>query len=137
MVNCSAAFLLLDEFTKQGQGMLLFYSLKNSTFPEYIFHTMSGVMCLDIHNHLSYLVAVGFYDGCVAVYNLKENGTNPVYKSTAKTGKHTDPVWQVECTQDLEDTLNMCVKAEKTIKCALTTGSQDIEGNVFCIVLHS
>ncbi|KAL6469861.1 hypothetical protein MHYP_G00209800 [Metynnis hypsauchen] len=88
------------DFTKQGRGMLLFYSLKNSTYPEFIFPTLSGVMCLDIHKQLSYLVAVGFYDGCVAVYNLKDDGPQPVYKSTAKTGKHTDPVWQVKWQED-------------------------------------
>lgn len=75
--------------------MLVFYSLKNSAFPEYIYLTSSGVLCLDIHEQHSYLVAVGFYDGCVAVYNLKEEGLELVYRSTAKTGKHTDPVWQV------------------------------------------
>ncbi|XP_066501170.1 dynein, axonemal, intermediate chain 1, paralog 2 isoform X2 [Hoplias malabaricus] len=88
------------EFTKQGRGMLLFYSLKNSTFPAYIFSTQAGVMCLDIHEQLSYLVAVGFYDGCVAVYNLKEDRPQPVYKSTTETGKHTDPVWQVKWQKD-------------------------------------
>ncbi|KAG9353761.1 hypothetical protein JZ751_011884 [Albula glossodonta] len=88
------------DFTKQGRGMLLFYTLKNSTFPEFIFPTTSGVMCLDIHPSLSFLVAVGFYDGCVAVYNLKEESPQPVYKSTAKSGKHTDPVWQVKWQKD-------------------------------------
>uniref|UniRef100_A0A672YAT6 Dynein axonemal intermediate chain 1 n=1 Tax=Sphaeramia orbicularis TaxID=375764 RepID=A0A672YAT6_9TELE len=83
------------DFSKQGHGMLVFYSLKNSAFPEYIYPTSSGILCLDIHELHSHLVAVGFYDGCVAVYNLKEEGQEPVYKSTAKTGKHTDPVWQV------------------------------------------
>uniref|UniRef100_A0A3Q3E3Q6 Dynein axonemal intermediate chain 1 n=1 Tax=Labrus bergylta TaxID=56723 RepID=A0A3Q3E3Q6_9LABR len=82
-------------FTKQGRGMLVFYSLKNSTFPEYIYPTSSSVLCLDIHEQRSYLVAVGFYDSCVAVYNLKREGQEPVYKSTAKTGKITDPVRQV------------------------------------------
>ncbi|XP_033483161.2 dynein, axonemal, intermediate chain 1, paralog 2 [Epinephelus lanceolatus] len=88
------------DFSKQGRGMLVYYSLKNSAFPEYIYPTDSGVMCLDIHEQHSYLVAVGFYDGCVAVYNLKEEGLEPVYKSTAKTGKHTDPVWQVRWQKD-------------------------------------
>lgn len=84
-----------DDFSKQGRGMLVYYSLKNSAFPEFIYPTDSGVLCLDIHEQHSYLVVVGFYDGCVAVYNLKEEGLEPLYKSTAKTGKHTDPVWQV------------------------------------------
>ncbi|XP_041809385.1 dynein, axonemal, intermediate chain 1, paralog 2 [Chelmon rostratus] len=88
------------DFSKQGRGMLVFYSLKNSAFPEYIYPTSSGILCLDIHEQHSYLVAVGFYDGCVAVYNLKEDRLEPVYKSTAKTGKHTDPVWQVRWQND-------------------------------------
>ena len=75
--------------------MILFYTLKNPSFPEYIYPTDSGVMSLDIHPEHPYLVAVGFYDGNVAVYNIVENRFGPVYISTAKTGKHTDPVWQV------------------------------------------
>ncbi|XP_042259194.1 dynein, axonemal, intermediate chain 1, paralog 2 [Thunnus maccoyii] len=88
------------DFSKQGHGMLVFYSLKNSAFPEYIYPTNSSILCLDIHEQHSYLVVVGFYNGCVAVYNLKEEGLEPVYKSTAKTGKHTDPVWQVRWQND-------------------------------------
>uniref|UniRef100_A0AAQ5ZJF0 Dynein, axonemal, intermediate chain 1, paralog 2 n=1 Tax=Amphiprion ocellaris TaxID=80972 RepID=A0AAQ5ZJF0_AMPOC len=86
-------------FCKQGSGMLLFYTYKNCSFPEYIYPTSSGVLCLDIHEERTYLVAVGFYDGSVAVYNLKTEGKEPIYKSTAKTGKHTAPVWQV-CWQN-------------------------------------
>jgi dynein intermediate chain 1 len=33
----------------------------------YIFHTESGVMCLDVHPEHSNLVAVGFYDGVVYI----------------------------------------------------------------------
>ncbi|CAB1412429.1 unnamed protein product [Pleuronectes platessa] len=83
------------DFRNQGGGMVLFYSFKNSSFPEYIYPTKSGVLCLDIHQQCSNLVAVGFHDGAVAVYNLNNEGVEPVHKSTAKTGKHTEPVWQV------------------------------------------
>ncbi|MEE6516677.1 hypothetical protein FKM82_026349 [Ascaphus truei] len=69
--------------------------MKNPSFAEYIFYTESGIMCLDIHKDHPYLVAVGFYDGNVAIYNLKATTTQPHYKSSAKSGKHTDPVWQV------------------------------------------
>ncbi|KAM4583089.1 dynein, axonemal, intermediate chain 1, paralog 2 [Fundulus diaphanus] len=88
------------DFSKQEGGMLLLYTLKNPAFPEYIYSTASGVLCLDIHPQHSYLVAVGLYDGCVAVYNLKKKEPHPIYKSTAKTGKHTDPVWQVRWQND-------------------------------------
>uniref|UniRef100_A0A8C1FF86 Dynein, axonemal, intermediate chain 1, paralog 2 n=1 Tax=Cyprinus carpio carpio TaxID=630221 RepID=A0A8C1FF86_CYPCA len=88
------------EFTQQGGGMLLFYTLKNPSYPEFIFNTASGVMCLDIHEHLSYLVAVGLYDGCVAVYNLKKKTDQPIYNSRASSGKHTSAVMQVKWQKD-------------------------------------
>jgi len=95
------------EFTKQNRGMLLFYSMKNPSYPEFVFSTESGVMCLDIHPLYPYLVCVGFYDGSVAVFNVLEQKESPVYKSTAKSGKHTDPVWQVKWQKDdLDNNLN-------------------------------
>lgn len=101
----------LDDFGRQRQGLLLFYTLKDSSCPEYIYPTTSAVQCLDIHHQLTHLVAVGFYDGCVAVYNLKKGGKEPVYKSTSKTGKHTDPVWQVTAGGDSADVnkFRMCL----------------------------
>nr|XP_002129294.1 dynein intermediate chain 2, ciliary [Ciona intestinalis] len=96
------------DFTKQGRGMLLFYTLKNPSHPEYIYSTESGVMCLDIHPIYQYLVCVGFYDGSVGVFNTQEKRPGPVYKSTAKSGKHTDPVWQVKWQKDdLDNNLNL------------------------------
>uniref|UniRef100_A0A8C8S6H7 Dynein axonemal intermediate chain 1 n=1 Tax=Pelusios castaneus TaxID=367368 RepID=A0A8C8S6H7_9SAUR len=95
------------DFMKQSRGMLLLYTMKNPSFPEYIFSTESGIMCLDIHNDHPYLVVVGFYDGNVAIYNLKKSHSQPSYKSCAKSGKHTDPVWQVKWQKDdLDNNLN-------------------------------
>lgn len=75
--------------------MLLLYTLKNPSFPEYSFTSESGIMCLDFHSDHPNLLAVGFYDGNVAIYNLKKASSQPSYKSSAKSGKHTEPVWQV------------------------------------------
>jgi len=61
-----------DDFMKQSKGMICFYTLKNPSFPEYTFPTESGVMCLDIHPEHPYLVAAGFYDGSVGVFNVTE-----------------------------------------------------------------
>lgn len=41
------------------------------------------------------MIAVGLYDGSVAVYSLQEKTDAPIFKSAPKAGKHTDPVWQV------------------------------------------
>uniref|UniRef100_A0A8D2NXV1 Dynein axonemal intermediate chain 1 n=1 Tax=Zosterops lateralis melanops TaxID=1220523 RepID=A0A8D2NXV1_ZOSLA len=88
------------DFMKQGYGMLLLYTLKNPSFPEYSFTSESGVMCLDFHSDHPNLLAVGFYDGNVAIYNLKKASSQPSYKSSAKSGKHTEPVWQVKWQKD-------------------------------------
>lgn len=80
---------------KQSWGMLLLYSMKNPSFPEYTFSSGSGIMCLDMHVDHPYLVVVGHYDGNVAIYNLKKAQSQPSFHSSAKSGKHTDPVWQV------------------------------------------
>uniref|UniRef100_A0A3Q1M4S4 Dynein axonemal intermediate chain 1 n=1 Tax=Bos taurus TaxID=9913 RepID=A0A3Q1M4S4_BOVIN len=88
------------DFMKQSRGMLLLYSMKNPSFPEYIFSSESGIMCLDMHVDHPYLVVVGHYDGNVAIYNLKKPHSQPSFRSSAKSGKHTDPVWQVRWQKD-------------------------------------
>ncbi|XP_059110125.1 dynein axonemal intermediate chain 1 isoform X1 [Peromyscus eremicus] len=88
------------DFMKQSRGMLLLYSMKNPSFPEYIFSSESGIMCLDMHVDHPYLVVVGYYDGNVAIYNLKKPHSQPCFRSTSKSGKHTDPVWQVKWQKD-------------------------------------
>ena len=50
---------------------------------------------------------LGFYDGSVAVYNIADEKKRPKYQSTARNGKHTDPVWQVRWQKDdLDGNLN-------------------------------
>ncbi|EGD79534.1 dynein [Salpingoeca rosetta] len=90
------------DYTKQTDGAICAYSLKNPSYPEYIIPVNSGVMCIDVHPKQSSLVAAGMYDGSVAVYDLsrKANRDEPLVRSTAKTGKHTDPVWSVEWHED-------------------------------------
>ena len=41
------------------------------------------------------MIVVGLSDGNVAVYNMISSTNEPCYQSTAATGKHGDPVWQV------------------------------------------
>ena len=62
----------------------------------FIYPTASGVLCVDIHPDHPHLLAVGLYDGGVCVFNIRQAaGSGPEFRSTAETGKHTDPVWQV------------------------------------------
>ncbi|KAI9189203.1 hypothetical protein H9P43_000631 [Blastocladiella emersonii ATCC 22665] len=71
--TCSDLFIVAYgsfNFTKQGPGVLCCFSLKNPSFPELIFHTASGVMCIDIHPKRPHLVAAGLYDGSCLVFDL-------------------------------------------------------------------
>jgi dynein intermediate chain 1 len=58
-------------------------------FPEYVFATDSGVMSVDFHPQHASLLAVGLYDGTVAVYDLQLRQARPIFQSTTKSGKHT------------------------------------------------
>mmetsp|Transcript_8877 Transcript_8877/g.29606 ORF Transcript_8877/g.29606 Transcript_8877/m.29606 type:complete len:619 (+) Transcript_8877:95-1951(+) len=84
------------DFVKQMSGLICCYSLKNPSHPEYAFTTDSGVMCLDFHPQHSSLLCVGLYDGSVLVYDVRNKANRPIRRCDVKTGKHTDPVWQVK-----------------------------------------
>ena len=90
------------DYTRQSGGAICAYSLKNPSHPEYMLPTNSGVMAIDVHPKQASLLAAGMYDGSVAVFDLsrKRNRESPLVRSTAKTGKHTDPVWSVEWHED-------------------------------------
>ena len=95
------------DFMKQGGGMLCLFSLKNPSWPEFHCSLPCGVMCLDWHPQHASVLCVGLYDGTVCVYDVRSKGQAPIYQSTVKSGKHTDPVWEV-CWQeeDLAKNLN-------------------------------
>ncbi|KAI8913371.1 WD40-repeat-containing domain protein, partial [Gorgonomyces haynaldii] len=95
------------DFSKQGPGLIAIFTLKNPSFPEQAYATESGVMCIHSHPQHPSMLAVGLYDGTVLVYNLQKKIDGPIYKSTSKGGRHTDPVWQVNWQKDdLDDNLN-------------------------------
>lgn len=92
-----------DNFYDQdsgGQGCVCVFSLKNPSYPEYLCHAQSGVICVDIHPAHPHMLAAGLADGNVAVYNLQKNPQKPSYISTARNGKHQDIVWQVQWAKD-------------------------------------
>lgn len=103
------------DFQKQGTGTILCFTLKNAfptsfqgqmlpTHPEFVFNVDSGVMCLDFHPVEAGLLACGLYDGTVCVFDLNqknpEKRMRPLFQSTVKAGKHTDPVWQVRWSKE-------------------------------------
>jgi len=94
------------DFSKQRMGLICLYSLKNTTHPEYAYSCEAGVMCLDFHPESAALLAVGLYDGTVLIYDIRNKHKKPIYQSTVRTQKHTDPVWQVRWNPDISKNYN-------------------------------
>ena len=81
---------------KKSVGYICICSLKNNKTAEMVLQTEGDVMSLDFHPHHPALLAVGLYDGVVLVFDLRNKNKQPIYQSSIKTKKHTDPVWQVK-----------------------------------------
>ena len=52
-------------------------------------------MALQFHPEYANLLAVGCYDGSVAVYDVRSKTNRPLYAASPKAKKHCDTVWQV------------------------------------------
>lgn len=95
-----------DFGNKKSSGYICLCTLKNNKSPDKIFQTSDHVMCLDWHPEAPALLAVGLYDGVVLVYDVREKSKEPIYRSSIKTNKHSDPVWQVKWNSDISKHLN-------------------------------
>lgn len=90
-------------FSKEGEGAILLYSLKNPSYPTYCFPTDCAVMSVDIHRKFPNYVCAGFCDGGVAFYNLCHNTRNPEKRS--ERGVHNMHIAQMQWDHDLTDNL--------------------------------
>jgi dynein intermediate chain 1, axonemal len=91
---------------KKSAGLICLCTLKNNMSPELTLQTDDHVMSLDFHPTNPALLAVGLYDGLVLVYDVRNKNKQPIYKSSIKTKKHTDPVWQVKWDPNTSKNLN-------------------------------
>lgn len=83
-------------YKEQKGGLACCWSLKNTTWPERIYQCESGVTALDFCTSSPNLLAVGMYNGTVAIYNVQNKENVPVLDSSDNPNKHTCPVWQVK-----------------------------------------
>ncbi|XP_069837503.1 dynein axonemal intermediate chain 4 isoform X2 [Dendropsophus ebraccatus] len=83
-------------YKDQKGGLACCWSLKNTTWPERIYHCESGVTAVDFSASSPHLLAVGMYNGTVAIYNVQNKENVPVLDSSDNLNKHTCPVWQVK-----------------------------------------
>jgi len=91
---------------KKSAGSICLFSIKNTNYPELVLQTDDSVMSLDFHEKAPALMAVGLYDGVVLVYDVRNKNKQPIYQSSVKSKKHTDPVWQVIWNPDVSKYYN-------------------------------
>ncbi|TPX30656.1 hypothetical protein SeMB42_g07886 [Synchytrium endobioticum] len=79
-------------------GLILCWSLKNPEWPERIYPAKSPVTALDFSVSNPCLLAAGYMDGRLAVYDvrIKDPMHGMVLDSSDVPGKHRDPVWELK-----------------------------------------
>lgn len=83
-------------FLRQRPGLVAFWSLKNPKHPLWYFEVPCGVTAVDFSTTAPNLLAVGRYDGTVAIYDVRQRGSTPMMESTLASGQHSDPVWNLK-----------------------------------------
>ncbi len=98
-------------FGNTSAGLVLFWTLKNPSFPQRVIHTSRSVVSLDFSTEYPHLLAAGLYDGSVCVYDIRQQGTKPDLQSQNSTGQHSEPV-EVGGSASLSDAVSAGVGAE-------------------------
>ncbi|XP_067893388.1 dynein axonemal intermediate chain 4 isoform X2 [Heterodontus francisci] len=86
-------------YKEQRGGLICCWSLKNPMWPERIYNCESGVTALEFSADSPNLLAVGHYDGTVAIYNIRNADNGLVLDSSNDLNKHIGPVWQLKWTE--------------------------------------
>ncbi|XP_078075499.1 dynein axonemal intermediate chain 4 [Mustelus asterias] len=85
-------------YKEQRGGLICCWSLKNPMWPERVYYCDSGVSALEFSADSPNLLAVGHYDGTVAIYNIRNPENGLVLDSSNDLNKHIGPVWQLKWT---------------------------------------
>ncbi|NXY44910.1 WDR78 protein, partial [Ceuthmochares aereus] len=110
------------DFKEQEKGLACCWSLKNPMWPERIFRCKHGVTALDFSMTSPNLLAVGMYNGSVAIYDVRSCNDTPLLESSASSNKHTGPVWQLRwveqdrsATGDGKKERLICISADSRV----------------------
>ncbi|KFV95794.1 WD repeat-containing protein 78, partial [Fulmarus glacialis] len=110
------------DFEEQKKGLACCWSLKNPMWPERIFQCEHAVTALDFSMASPNLLAVGMYNGSVAIYNVRSCNDAALLDSSESSNKHTGPVWQLrwveqdrDATEDGKKERLICISADGRI----------------------
>ncbi len=76
-------------------GYVMFWTLKNPSYPERIIKYPTRVTCCKFSQQNPNLLATGTYDGVVAIYDLRKKDGKPVAENKELKAKHSDAIWEV------------------------------------------
>ncbi|XP_008070396.1 WD repeat-containing protein 78 isoform X1 [Carlito syrichta] len=83
-------------FKEQKRGLACCWSIKNPMWPERIYQSSYGVTAVDFSIGAPNLLAVGYHNGTIAIYNVQSSSSVPVLDSSESPNKHLGPVWQLQ-----------------------------------------
>ncbi|XP_024124486.1 WD repeat-containing protein 78 isoform X2 [Oryzias melastigma] len=118
--------------TDQRPGLVCCWSLKNPMWPERVVHCDSAVTSLDFSAARPSHLAVGTFDGSIAIYDIQNPDSTSLFLDTSKCpSRHLGPVWQLRWNQQelglpaeerLEDLISVGADG-RIIKWFVCTGS--------------
>ncbi|CAK6954451.1 dynein axonemal intermediate chain 4-like [Scomber scombrus] len=118
------------DLSTQKSGLICCWSLKNLTWPERVFHCHSSVTSLDFSANNPDQLAVGMYDGTVAIYSVHgQENKACVATSSECSKKHMHPVWQVNWTKQ-----EMRLSGEDRVESLVSVSA---DGRITKWLLHS
>ncbi|RVE61382.1 hypothetical protein OJAV_G00170360 [Oryzias javanicus] len=118
--------------TDQRPGLVCCWSLKNPMWPERVVHCDSTVTSLDFSAARPSHLAVGTFDGSIAIYDIQNPDYISLFLDSSKCpSRHLGPVWQLRWNQQevglpveerLEDLISVGADG-RIIKWFVCTGS--------------
>ncbi|NXI59875.1 WDR78 protein, partial [Chloroceryle aenea] len=106
-------------FKDQKKGLACCWSLKNPRWPERVVWCEHGVTALDFSMASPNLLAVGMYDGSVAICNVRSRDHAACLESGDSSDNLTGPVWQLRWVEQDGDATGdgsrerlLCVSAD-------------------------
>lgn len=85
---------------RQQKGCVCVYSLKCPSYPEKVILCKSNVQSIQFNKLWPYLLAVGFTEGTVAVYDMRRESSTPFAVGSNSNMQHNDIINQVKWLSD-------------------------------------
>ena len=77
-------------------GLVCCWSPKNPDHPALVYHTPTGATCCDFATQNAAMLAVGCYDGSLALYNTSQKSDRPITDCFRGTDKPMGVIWDVQ-----------------------------------------